>query len=100
MTGWRRWALILGAIVTAAGLWLWSVFHVPTILICGVLTLVTAALEPIYGRANGRPREGNWRATDERFVDPDTGKLVTVWFDPATGDRRYVDEGQGPPPTA
>jgi hypothetical protein len=31
-----------------------------------------------------------WVATGERFVDPETGKLVTVYFHPATGDRRYV----------
>lgn len=32
-----------------------------------------------------------WQATGERFVDPDSGKLVTVFFNPATGERRYVD---------
>ena len=31
-----------------------------------------------------------WVATDERFVDPETGKLVTVYFHAATGERRYV----------
>lgn len=32
----------------------------------------------------------DWVATDERFVDPETGKLVTVYYHPATGERRYV----------
>jgi hypothetical protein len=32
----------------------------------------------------------DWVATEERFVDPETGKLVTVYFHPATGERRYV----------
>ena len=32
----------------------------------------------------------DWTATDERFVDPETGKLVTVYFHAATGERRYV----------
>lgn len=91
MTGWRKWALILGTIVTGFGLWFWVAFHVPMGLIFGVVILITAALEPIYGRADGKPRGPNWRATDERFVDPETGKLVTVWFDPETGERRYVD---------
>jgi hypothetical protein len=37
------------------------------------------------------PRPGpDWQATEERFVDPETGKLVTVYFNPATGERRYV----------
>lgn len=100
MTGWRRWALILGAIVTACGLWFWFAFRVPTILIFGAVILITAALEPIYGRADGRPRGSSWRSTDERFVDPETGKLVTVWFDPQTGERRYVEESEAAPPTA
>ncbi|MEP7130959.1 MAG: hypothetical protein ABI770_07515 [Sphingomicrobium sp.] len=30
--------------------------------------------------------------SDEKFVDPESGKLLTVWFDPATGDRRYVED--------
>jgi hypothetical protein len=32
----------------------------------------------------------DWVATDERFIDPETGKLVTVYYHPATGERRYV----------
>jgi hypothetical protein len=37
----------------------------------------------------GRPGSG-WVATDERFLDPESGKLVTVFYRPATGERRYV----------
>jgi hypothetical protein len=36
-----------------------------------------------------RPGRG-WQATTERFVDPETGRLVTVFLNPATGERRYV----------
>ena len=32
----------------------------------------------------------DWLITDERFVDPETGRLVTVYFHPATGERRYI----------
>ncbi|MGE5269503.1 MAG: hypothetical protein ACM3JG_07505 [Thiohalocapsa sp.] len=32
----------------------------------------------------------DWEQTDERFVDPETGKLVTVYFHPRTGERRYI----------
>ena len=31
-----------------------------------------------------------WAMTDERFVDPETGKTVTVYFNATTGERRYV----------
>jgi hypothetical protein len=31
-----------------------------------------------------------WVATGERFVDPESGVLVTVYFHPPSGERRYV----------
>lgn len=100
MTGWRKWALIAGAVVTVCGALIWRAGGGLMVLIFGVLMLVTAALEPIYGRANGKPKGGGWSATDERFVDPETGKLVTVWFDRETGERRYVEEAETAPPAA
>jgi hypothetical protein len=39
--------------------------------------------------APGHPGPG-WVATDERFVDPDTGERVTVFYQPSTGERRYI----------
>jgi hypothetical protein len=51
------------------------------------------------GRAGLAP-DHRFRATDERFVDPETGRAVTVWIDPATGERRYVAEGEPPAPAA
>jgi hypothetical protein len=39
--------------------------------------------------ADNRPGR-DWQATAERFVDPETGRLVTVFFNPTTGERRYV----------
>jgi len=32
----------------------------------------------------------DWLPTDERFVDPESGKLVAVFYKPSTGERRYV----------
>jgi len=39
--------------------------------------------------ADRNPGPG-WTMTDERFVDPETGKTVTVYFNSRTGERRYV----------
>ena len=39
--------------------------------------------------AGGRPGS-EWVTTDERFVDPESGKLITVYYHPSTGERRYV----------
>ncbi len=36
------------------------------------------------------PTGPGWSATSERFVDPESGKLVTVYFHAATGERRYI----------
>ena len=40
---------------------------------------------------------GSLQPTPERFLDEESGRLVTVWFNPETGERRYVDEGSAPP---
>jgi hypothetical protein len=32
------------------------------------------------------------RPTEEVFVDPQTGKRMRVWYDPATGEREYRAE--------
>lgn len=99
MTGWRNWALAAGLIVSICGAVLWATSGLVMLLVFGVLMMITAALEPIYGRAGARPLDRRWQATDERFVDPETGRLVTVWFDPETGRRRYVDDkGAASPP--
>ena len=46
--------------------------------------------------AEDRPSR-DWQATPERFVDPETGQLVTVFFNPKTGERRYVaDDNRRP----
>jgi hypothetical protein len=33
-----------------------------------------------------------WQRTSERFVDDETGKMVTVYVHPQTGERAYVQE--------
>lgn len=45
-----------------------------------------------YGAArDSAPIGPDWAATDERFID-ETGKEVRVWYNAATGERRYVGE--------
>jgi hypothetical protein len=43
-----------------------------------------------YKQATPDHPGAGWVATDERFVDPQTGERVTVFFQPSTGERRYV----------
>jgi hypothetical protein len=52
------------------------------------------------GRAETGPGGGEqaapgppFRLTDERFVDPTSGRQMRVYVDPASGERRYHAEG-------
>jgi hypothetical protein len=71
---------MLGAVPAAVGLTAWGL-----ILIVG-LVIERWRYKPLAKRSPGP----DWTATDERFVDPETGKLVTVYYHPASGERRYV----------
>jgi hypothetical protein len=46
------------------------------------------------GRGHGEsasPRVG-WIATNERFRDPTTQRIMRVWLDPSSGSRHYVPD--------
>jgi hypothetical protein len=43
-----------------------------------------------YKPALERMPGAGWIATGERFVDPETGRNVTVFHKPATGERQYI----------
>ena len=94
MTGYRAWALTAGLLVTLCGALILASGGGFMLLVIGAIILVSVLIERSYGTATHRPAGTNWQPTDERFVDPDSGKLVTVWFDPATGERRYVTDGE------
>jgi hypothetical protein len=47
---------------------------------------------PGGGEEPDRPLEARFRPTDERFVDPTSGRRMRVWVDPASGERRYRTE--------
>ena len=78
----------LAGTLVDAGVW-------PSLLVAGIFLFGTAFERVRYGAAQRRPTGGIWQETDERFIDDETGRPVTVWFDPTTGARRYVDSGEG-----
>ncbi len=51
----------------------------------------------LFERSGYRPRidrtRGRWLPTGERFVDPTTGHMVEVRYNPESGERDYVDLG-------
>jgi hypothetical protein len=44
------------------------------------------------------PTGKGWTRTAERFVDDKTGRTVTVFVKPITGERAYVADPLSPPP--
>jgi hypothetical protein len=91
----RAVALGLGAVIIGGGLWLCRVGAKPgaglRLLIPGLVLIAALVIERRRYRciAGERPGPG-WVATGERFIDPESGKLVTVFYRPSTGERRYV----------
>lgn len=70
--------------------------HVPgwQMLAVGLIALLGIVFERWrYRRLADRPG-GSWEATGERFADPTTGEPIEVFFNPRTGERRYVSEKQ------
>ena len=59
-------------------------------LVIGAVILLTVFLEPRYRGTLPGPVEPGWQQTSERFRDEESGEWLEVWFDPETGERRYV----------
>ncbi|HVV65764.1 MAG TPA: hypothetical protein VHC42_09855 [Rhizomicrobium sp.] len=90
----RKAVIALGGVCFAAGLIMLltpaaSAAFGP--LAFGALLLVGTLWERIrYKPIEEVSPGGPWTRTSERFIDEETGETVTVWIDPATGERKYV----------
>ena len=96
MSGVLRSALLLVGIAALAAAFVAAVARAPLGLVIWLAVMGAALVGGILferGRykpaAPGHPGPG-WVATDERFIDPQTGESVTVYYQPSTGERRYV----------
>ncbi len=60
----------------------------------GALQLAIVLAGFVFERSRYKPIETaappGFERTAERFVDPSSGQAVEVWFDPRTGERRYI----------
>jgi hypothetical protein len=56
------------------------------IAVFGGLVLLSLAFEGRY-RTSRAATEAKWEPTGEKFIDPGTGRLVEVDYDPRTGER-------------
>ena len=66
----------------------------PSAIMLAVLGLALGIERRFYGTAQAMPPGPGWQATGERFLDDTSGRMVEVWFNPATGERRYQDIGE------
>lgn len=57
--------------------------------IWGGLIAVAVWLERWRYRTHEAADSGDWQKTDERFIDPESGQAVQVFYNPRTGERRY-----------
>jgi hypothetical protein len=89
----RTTVLIIAGIVAAIGAALiLTGVTLPGIqaLVMGGLVVIGILLERRYPHNTQQP-DSRWQATGERFVDPTSGKDVEVYYDPTSGERRYVE---------
>uniref|UniRef100_E6PM04 Uncharacterized protein n=1 Tax=mine drainage metagenome TaxID=410659 RepID=E6PM04_9ZZZZ len=90
-----RRATILGALIFIALGLVGLLLHKPgldQLLLIGVIVLLAVVLERWRYTRQAEPEHGPWEVTDERFVDPGSGKIIIVLCNPKTGERRYVAE--------
>jgi hypothetical protein len=59
----------------------------------GLVLTLGVAYERVHYKSLAARRPGlGWERTEERFIDPATGKHVTVYFRASNGERMYVEE--------
>jgi len=88
----RAIVIIVGLCALAFGLYMFRFVGFAALppIIVGVALLLGTVFEGRY-----RPRvpssSDGWEPTGERFVDPGSGKLVDVVYNPKTGEREYKE---------
>jgi hypothetical protein len=93
----RLIAFALGVLALAAGLVLLAVGGpapaITWLLVLGLILTLGIAYERVRYKALAQRLPGpGWQKTTERFIDPETGKKVTVYFRASDGERMYVEE--------
>lgn len=91
----RNWVIGVGSVAVILGVaMLLSGFPPAAVFLCwGALLVVGILIERFRYKPleRGEPGAG-WERTTERFIDDDSGRPVTVYVRPETGERKYVEE--------
>ena len=88
----RAVVVCIGAAFILGGVWLEFAVRAPwpaavELAVFGVLILIGTFLEGQY--RSRRSGGASWQTTGERFVDPTSGALTEVTYNPETGERSY-----------
>ncbi len=89
-------AVIIGAAAVAAAVFLVLGLAVHPYFLVEALGAVVVLVAALFEARRYRSRvsgTAGWQDTDEKFVDPTTGRLMKVRFNPRTGERDYVEAG-------
>jgi hypothetical protein len=62
----------------------------------GVITVAVLFERWRYQPSAADKAGGNWQATGEQFIDPESGAAMEVQYDAETGERRYVGKSMKP----
>jgi hypothetical protein len=81
-------ALLVAALLLMTGQ---DVLTVIWLLVNGCVLVGAVVFERWRYRPNIDRSKGRWQPTGERFVDPGSGRLVDVFYNPDTGERDYVE---------
>jgi hypothetical protein len=87
----RTGLLLVAVLVFAAGGLAWLAGEkdgAPFALWGGVVAIAVLAERWRY-RTRAAATDDGWEATEERFIDPESGQALQVFYNPHTGERRY-----------
>ena len=81
--------LLIAAIALLVGGTL--LLFLPQLVIGGLFLIIALAIERWRYKPISMVRpDPRWTDTGERFVDPETGLMTAVYFDPEKGERHYL----------
>lgn len=95
----RLFLFVIGGLALLAGLVGMSAgIPIIPLAIFGIIVIVGTLFDLGYRGAADRRAGlgGTWQRTGEREINSLTGEAEEVWFDPATGARRYEPLGSDP----
>ena len=94
--GMRKGLITIGVLVAVLGVAALASGIIPEslVVICwGAFLIVVIVIERVRYKALASKSPGpGWLRTTERFVDEETGRTVTVYIQPETGERAYVKD--------